>query len=171
MGISRCLGLVEMPFIRGLAEPLPVYMSRFENDLSARMTLFQLSIGLAYLGQRIDLRDRDLEPVGRDQLGKLPQHGGVRGFIIALGLHAVLRRSREVDDCIDSIRSDAQLNCQFDVPSAEGVNEGIHFTAGRSPDPIFYPITIGNGNYAVIGELRFASLAKPITLAPAFLAN
>ena len=55
---------------------------------------------------------------------------------------------------IVSIRfvSDAQLKCKLDVPSAECVNEGIDFPSRCSADPIFNPIPIRNGNYAVIGE-------------------
>ncbi len=43
-----------------------VCTSRFQNDLAACVTLFELSIGLAYLGQRIDLGDWDVEPAGGD---------------------------------------------------------------------------------------------------------
>ena len=56
------------------------------------MMLFELLIGLAYLRQRIDLRDRDLEPAGRDQTGKLFEHVRVRGFEVAFRLHTLLRR-------------------------------------------------------------------------------
>ena len=39
-----------VPSIRSPAQHPPLYMSRFQNDLAARVTLFELSIGLAYLG-------------------------------------------------------------------------------------------------------------------------
>src|ERR1022692_1421281 len=72
--------------------------------------------------------------------------------MVTFRLHTILSRGGEVDDRVDSIRSDAQLKCKFDVPSTECVNEGIDFPSRCSADPIFNPITIGNRNYAVIGE-------------------
>lgn len=102
-------------------------MSGFENDLSARVTLFEFLIGLANLRQRIDLRDRDLEPSGRNQPGQLPQNVRACGFRAAFRLHAVFLRSGEVDDSVDSVWSDTQTDRQLDVPPAEGVNEGIQF--------------------------------------------
>src|SRR5580658_4665229 len=80
-------------------------------------------------------------------------------------LYTILSRGGEVDDRVDSIQSDAQLKCKFDVPATEGVNEGIDFPSGCSADPIFNPIPIGNGNYAVIGEplvIRVAGQADHI---------
>ena len=44
--------------------------SRYEHDLTAGMTSRQILIGLAYIGQMIDLGDRDLQATGIDQAGK-----------------------------------------------------------------------------------------------------
>jgi hypothetical protein len=54
--VSRHAGAIVSP-----AEDPVLYRSRFQNDLAARMALLERPIGLAYLGQRIDLRDGDLE--------------------------------------------------------------------------------------------------------------
>src|ERR1700676_2175806 len=107
------------------------------------MTLLELSIGIANLGQRIDLSDRDLKAAGGHQRGKLREHICSRGFMVTLRLHTILSRGGEVDDRVDSIQSDAQLKCKFDVPSTECVNEGIDSPSGCSADPIFNPIAIG----------------------------
>jgi len=116
------------------------------------MTLLKLSISISNLGQRIDLSDRNLEAAGRYQPSKLREYIRSGGFIAAFRLHTILSRGGEVDDRVDSIRSDAQLKCKFDVPSTECVNEGIDFTPGCSADPIFNSITIGYRNYAAIRE-------------------
>jgi hypothetical protein len=45
----------------------PLYILGFKNDLATCMTLLELSIGIANLGKRIDLSDRDLEAAGGQQ--------------------------------------------------------------------------------------------------------
>ena len=61
----------------------------------------EILIGLAHIGQRIDLRDRDLETAGIDQAGKFRKHLGVRRRAVARRLDAVLRGRREVDNGVD----------------------------------------------------------------------
>jgi hypothetical protein len=128
------------------------------------MTLLELSISIANLGQRIDLSDRDLKAAGGQEPGKLREHVCSRAFMVTFRLHTILNRSGEVDDRVDSIRCDAQLKRKFDVPSTECVNKGIEFPSGYSADPIFNPISIGNRNNAVIGEplvIRVANRESP----------
>jgi hypothetical protein len=48
----------------GFSLSLPLYILGFKNDLATCMTLLELSIGIANLGQRIDFSDRDLKAAG-----------------------------------------------------------------------------------------------------------
>ena len=107
------------------------------------MTLLELSIGIANVGQGIDLSDRDLEAAGGEHAGELREHLGVRRCVVTVGLDTVLGGGGEVDDGVDPIRSDAQLQSQLDVATAEGVDKRIDFPSAYSADPILNPITIG----------------------------
>ena len=82
----------------------------------------------------------------------MPEHLGSRGDLVTFSLHAIFGRGREIDDGVDSIRRNTQFERQFDIPAAEGVNEGIDFSAGRGADSIFHTIAVGNRNYAVVAE-------------------
>src|ERR1700722_15151895 len=113
------------------------------------MTQLEVSIGIANVGQRINLSDRDLKAAGGHQASKFPEHVDTRGFMASFRFHTVLSRGTEVDDGVDSIRRDAQLDCQLDVPATEGVNEGIDFPLGCSTDAILNPVAIENRSYAV----------------------
>jgi hypothetical protein len=92
---------------------------------------------------------------------QLREHVRGRGFLATFRLHTMLSRGGEVDDGVDSIRSDAQFEGQFDVPAAERIDEGIDFASGGSADPILNPIAIGNGNYAAIGRATCDSRRWP----------
>jgi hypothetical protein len=81
------------------------------------MTLLQLSIRFANVGERIDVSDRDLKAAGGQQPSELREHVRSRGFMVTFRLHTIFSRGGEVDDRVDSIRSDAQLECKFDVSS------------------------------------------------------
>ena len=80
-------------------------------------------IGIANLSQRIDFSDWDLKAAGGEQPGKLRQDVCGGGFKAPFRLHPILSRGGEIDDRVDSVRSDAQLQCKFDVPSTECVND------------------------------------------------
>jgi len=51
----------------GFSLLLALYLLEFENDLATCMTLLEIPIGIANLGQRIDLSDRDLKAAGGEQ--------------------------------------------------------------------------------------------------------
>ena len=70
------------------------------------MALREILIGLAHVGQPIDLGDRDLQVAGIDQAGQFGEHLSIRGRGVSFGLDAVFRGRREVDDRIDPFRRD-----------------------------------------------------------------
>src|ERR1700722_16309606 len=92
---------------------------RFKHDLAACMPLLELSIGIANVGQRIDLRDGDLKAAGGQQPGELREHVHTRSVVAPFRLHAIFSRGGEVDDRVDAIRSNAQLERKLDVPASE----------------------------------------------------
>jgi len=89
------------------------------------MTPREIPIGIANIGQTIDLGDRDLEAAGIDQASKFRKHLGIRRLSISRRLDAVFRGRREVDDRIDPIGRDAEFERQLDIAAAESVDEGI----------------------------------------------
>ncbi len=125
-----------------------------------RMPLLEFSIGIANLGQRIDLGDRDLQAAGGHQPSELGQYFRSCGRKVTFRLHAILSRGGEIDDRVDSLRSDAQLQRKFDIPSTECVDEGVDFPLRCGADPVFHSIAIGNGNDAVIGEPLVIRVAR-----------
>src|ERR1700722_1945196 len=124
----------------------------FKHDLAVRVALLELSIGIANLGQRIDLGNRDLKTPGSQQAREFPEDLRISGRVVTFRHHTILSRGGEVDDRVDTVRRDAQLECQLHIPPAEGVDKGIDFSSGCSADPILNTISIGNRNYAMIAE-------------------
>ena len=53
-------------------------LSGFKHNFALRVTLLQISIGIANVGQGIDLGDRDLEAAGGEHAGELGEHLGAR---------------------------------------------------------------------------------------------
>ena len=86
--------------------------SGYEHDLTAGVTLSQILIGLAYIGQMVDLGDWDLQATSVDQAGKFCEYLGIPRRAVALRLDAVFRSRREVDDRIDAIGRDTKFERQ-----------------------------------------------------------
>src|SRR5262245_8567955 len=100
------------------------------------MTPRQIPIGLAYVGQMIDLGDRDLQATIVDQAGKFCEYLGIRRRAVALRLDAVFRGRREVDDRVDPIARDSEFESHIHIAAAERVDEGINFASRRGSDSI-----------------------------------
>jgi hypothetical protein len=89
------------------------------------MTPREILIGIADIGQTIDLGDRDLEAAGIDQASQFHKHLGIGRLGISRRLDAVFRGRREVDDRIDPIGRDAEFERQLHIAATESVDEGI----------------------------------------------
>ena len=116
------------------------------------MTSRQILIGLAYIGQMIDLGDRDLQATSVDQAGKFCKYLGIRRRAVALRLDAVFRGRREVDDRIDPIGRDTEFERQIHIAAAERVDEGIDFASGCGADPIRDAFPISDWDHTVLSE-------------------
>lgn len=87
---------------------------------------FELGIGLADLGQWVDVRDRDLEVSCGDQSGQFGECFGARpGIGSGFGFDAVLGGCGEIGDGVDPFGRDAEGEGQFDISAAVGVDEGV----------------------------------------------
>src|ERR1700730_2956868 len=96
-----------------------------EHDLTAGMTPREILIGLAYIGQMIDLGDRDLQSTSVDQAGEFSKHLGIRRRAVALRLDTVFRGRREVDDRIDPIGRDTEFERQIHIAPAKRAAEAL----------------------------------------------
>src|SRR5580704_18157915 len=130
------------------------------------MTPRQILIGLAYIGQMIDLGDRDLQATSVDQAGKFCKYLGIRRRAVALRLDAVFRGRREVDDRIDPIRRDTEFERQIHIAAAERVDEGIDFASGCGSDPIRDAFPISDWDHTVVSEPGMVCCVT--TVSPAF---
>jgi hypothetical protein len=102
---SRIFGLAGYRYYSTVSLPAQIDA---DHDLTAGMTPREILIGLAYIGQMIDLGDRDLQATSVDQAGKFCKHLGIRRGAVALRLDAVFRGRRKVDDRIDPIGRDTE---------------------------------------------------------------
>ena len=116
------------------------------------MTPRQILIGLAYIGQMIDLGDRDLQATSVDQAGKFCKHLGIRRRAVALRLDTVFRGRRKVDDRIDPIGRDTEFERQIHIAAAERVDEGIDFASGCGSDPFRDAFPISDWDHTVLSE-------------------
>ena len=126
--------------------------SGYQHDLTAGMTPREILIGLAYIGQMIDFGDRDLQTTCVDQAGKFYEHLGIRRRAVALGLDAVFRGRREIDDRIDPIGRDTEFERQIHIAAAERVDEGIDFASGCGSDPIRDAFPISDWDHTVVSK-------------------
>jgi hypothetical protein len=116
------------------------------------MTSRKILIGLAHIGQTIDLGDRNLEAAGIDQTGKFCEHAGVRCRAVAFCFDAVLRGRLEVDDRIDPVGRDAEFERQLHIAAAERIDEGVNPVSSCGTDPFRDVVPIGDRDRAVVDE-------------------
>src|SRR5208337_1074800 len=74
-----------------------------ENDLSARVALFELDERRADIAQRKGRRDRHVQLALGDEASELGEDRRVLRLLAALGLHPEFLRRGEVDDRIDAV--------------------------------------------------------------------
>jgi hypothetical protein len=126
--------------------------SGHEHNLAAGMTPREIPIGIAHIGQTIDLGDRDLEAASIDQASKFRKHLGIRRRGIPRRLDAVFRGRREVDDRIDPIGRDAEFERKVHIAAAESVDEGIDLVSRCGSDPVRNAFPISNRDHTMVGK-------------------
>src|SRR5689334_3684441 len=104
--------------------------SGLQHDLPAGVTARQFPVRLAYLGERVDPSDRDLQGTLVDQGGKLGDYLGRGRLGVAVGLDAVLLCARDVEDGVDAFRAHPEVDGEVDVAAAGGVGERVQVAAG-----------------------------------------
>jgi len=106
------------------------------------VALLEFPIGLTNFGQRVDVRNRNFQSPCGDQSGEFRKDIRRRGLVTAFSLNTVLRCCGEIDDRVDPIWCNAQRQCQIDIALAEGINEGIDFSAGCCANSICNAIPV-----------------------------
>src|SRR3989441_8758722 len=92
----------------------PSESSGHKHNLAMGMTLLQLAIRLSNISEGIDAGNRDFQFSLVDKLGEISQYCGARRLSVSLGLDAIRCHSLKVNNCIETFRSDAKLECKFD---------------------------------------------------------
>ena len=130
------------------------------TDLAARVAPLELAERVADVVQRVDARDRHLEPPLVDQLRQLGQHVDARGGGRPLHLDPVLRARLPVDDRVDPVGRHAQLvHCERYVARSERVDECVDLALGDLTDAVGDAVAVGDRDRAVLEQPLVVGLA------------
>src|SRR6266446_8689307 len=138
----------------------PSESSGHKHNLAMGMTLLQLAIRLSNSSEGIDAGNRDFEFSLVDKLGEIGEYGGTCPLSVALGLDAILCHSLIVNNRIDTLRSDAKLECKFDVISTECIDTCVEVIVSGSTNTLLDALTVGDRNYTVVAQPLMVSRAR-----------
>src|SRR2546421_5763958 len=130
-----------------------------EHDLAERVAPLELSVGVPYLAQRIDLGDRNLEPAFADERDELDEDFRTRRGGGPFRLDPVGFCRLPVRDGVDAIGFHPELDGQFDIAGTEGVDEGVDRSVRGCPNAVRHALAVGHGQHAVAGEPGMMVLA------------
>ena len=123
------------------------------------MTLLQLAIRLANVGEGIDAGNRNFQFSPLDKLGEISQYCGTRSLSVSIGFDTILCRGLIVGNRLDPFRSDTQLESEFDVIGTEGVDKGVEVIVCGRTKTLLDALTVGDRDDLVVAQPLMMSRA------------
>src|SRR5450759_1603762 len=124
------------------------------------MTLLQLAIRLSNISEGINAGNRDFQFSLVDTLGEIGQYRGTGPLSVALGLDAIPGHRLIVTNRIDTLRSDAKLECKFDVISTECIDTCVEVIVRGCTNTLLDALPVGDRNDTVIAQPLMVSRAR-----------